>query len=180
VFNPEYATDSFGLIGPEGAMVEMTAGAMAQNTFDGSTQVQTGGYYKTGSAVNYLGRGGDWGGIFFHLANPVDLLTLGATKINIAVKGDMPGMTYWDFKPQTGSGGATAVEVNILSLATVTTDGEWTIYSINLDDAALATVDFSEFFGMGLYHPRTLESGSETDVNAAVIACDVLVSVAFF
>lgn len=172
-FNPDFTSDSVTLVDAADTVLATSTGAMMHNTAGASTQVQTGGFFPSGTGALLQFAGGAWGGVHFELSPLVDVSA--ATKVYVAVKGDLAETAYFGMKMIAGS----EAEVNFLNYPSKAGAGGWTVYTIALSD--FTGCDFTTFKGFGLWNPNVVDGTlAERDVAANYpVLSDILISVAF-
>lgn len=178
-FNPAYSSTGVTIEVADGATLWTSEGAMSQcnGAEDGHTMVQAGGYFASGTAVNWGTVGGAWNGVFAKSESAtVDVSS--ATNAYVAVKGMPEGIAYFELQLASG----TPVVVNVMNYPSVT-DGEWTIYVVPLAD--YSGVNPAALMQVGVWNPNLVNSNVDTERNTpttnfpAIAAGIMYVSVAF-
>ncbi|MCD1655723.1 hypothetical protein K7J14_13580 [Treponema zuelzerae] len=182
-FSPDFTTDSVKVVNAGDEVIGTSSGAMSlkMNIPHTHTQIQEGGFFPTGTGVNFTTDGGGWNGVFFKMVGSTCDISA-ASKAYVAIKGDLGETAYFGLKIEwTGTGdNAPAAEVNILDYPAKAGAGGWTVYTINLAD--FTNIDTSAFSGLGLWNPNVVDgTAAEREAAAANYPAltDVLISVAF-
>lgn len=167
----------------DGTLVKASTETQALQAASASTMVATGGFFDD-TAINFTTAGGDWGGCFMQYIAPDTTIDISdATKIYVAVKGDLGATAYFGIKLESTNvawpATRAATELNFLSYPAATENG-WTIYTIPLAD--FTAVDFADFGGIGVWNANIVDgtvAERESPATNYLPLSDVLISIAF-